>query len=558
MDLSKREVRNRSLPRQTFRRETTMPRQGTDLPAPEVNARIHRPDTSGADELTRILGLANTVGQKILGDIQEGKDTRDAADALLDFASDQKDDKRFTKSRAYRNAWQKAGAKKMALDISQEVSIAVEERLNDEDDPATIEDINEIVEGIFRSRLLDEQGQPLNLITPEAKAILGNALAEVKSTIMPKAQEAIREQQNSRFLGTHLENFLVETQRGSEIGAPVQVDVKDFTPVPEGWSGNVADAIEELGMGPSEAAEFIETGKDPRASSAPPAPPPPPKRTLIKVGRPTGRPPHSGTVTSTFSQHNKRGSAGVDIAGNKGDPIEAPAGGRVIKVDNNPDQRSGRHVIIDHGGGVTSSYSHLEATSVKPGDVVRPGQRIALMGNSGNTRSRTGGDGTHLHWRVKVKGKDVDPLSFSFNNAGTEIEGVVAQTGAEPELVSEATAKVAFPTRNVDPERFLRELPPSISKAQGKAFLIQGLINKANVDLDPSWLEELENSTRADGSPSFNPKEVATIISAREQIGERARTRAERAERDRHQENVERIIEAVSYTHLTLPTKRIV
>ena len=49
----------------------------------------------------------------------------------------------------------------------------------------------------------------------------------------------------------------------------------------------------------------------------------------VLIGPPTGRLPLPGAVTSTFSGHKARGSAGVDIDGKMGDPIEAPAGGKV-------------------------------------------------------------------------------------------------------------------------------------------------------------------------------------------------------------------------------------
>src|SRR3546814_8444332 len=110
-------------------------------------------------------------------------------------------------------------------------------------------------------------------------------------------------------------------------------------------------------------------------------------------------------------RHVARGSVGVDIDGRIGDPVEAPAGGKV-KIGR--DERAGLHVIIDHGNGVVSSYSHLSKVDLKDGDTVRPGQVFAAVGNTGNVQKGKGGDGSHLHYRVKVNGKDVDPLSHQF------------------------------------------------------------------------------------------------------------------------------------------------
>src|SRR3546814_6743375 len=82
-------------------------------------------------------------------------------------------------------------------------------------------------------------------------------------------------------------------------------------------------------------------------------------------------------------RHVARGSVGVDIDGRIGDPVEAPAGGKV-KIGR--DERAGLHVIIDHGNGVVSSYSHLSKVDLKDGDTVRPGQVFAAVGNTGNVQ----------------------------------------------------------------------------------------------------------------------------------------------------------------------------
>src|SRR5688500_5644497 len=111
MNLAKVERRPKSLPQRTFRRETTMPRQGTDLPEAEINARIVRPNDNGAEELLRLLGAANDTAQKGLRKVQDEKNEGEAGEAALDFAAGEKDDERFAKSFAYREAYQREGAK---------------------------------------------------------------------------------------------------------------------------------------------------------------------------------------------------------------------------------------------------------------------------------------------------------------------------------------------------------------------------------------------------------------------------------------------------------------
>lgn len=95
---------------------------------------------------------------------------------------------------------------------------------------------------------------------------------------------------------------------------------------------------------------------------------------------------------------------GIDYRGNTGDPIGAIAHGRVIFA-----QRlaiRGNHVIIDHGWGVVSAYSHLNEILVIPGQLVKQGETIGLIGTTGRTQ------GAHLHLEIAVNGHWVDPSQF--------------------------------------------------------------------------------------------------------------------------------------------------
>ena len=219
-DLAKRETPLRSRPQTTFRRETTIPRANTDLPGLEVNAQIHRPDMSGAEELSRVLGLANKVGQNIVRDVKESQDNQATADALLDYSKGQQNPELFAKSRAYRDAWQLQGAKKLAIDVSDEVTRKWNTALNDPDHPATMEELDKLFEDTVRGHLVDEHEQPLNFITPQAKMTLGTALMKLKTELVPQAARAIKLQQDDRLLATTFHNMIFERATGGEIGAP--------------------------------------------------------------------------------------------------------------------------------------------------------------------------------------------------------------------------------------------------------------------------------------------------------------------------------------------------
>lgn len=92
---------------------------------------------------------------------------------------------------------------------------------------------------------------------------------------------------------------------------------------------------------------------------------------------------------------------GVDMAAPTGTPIHAPADGVVSISDDY--YLSGGFTLIDHGQGVSTSYLHQSKRLVKPGDVVKRGQRIGLIGATGRAT------GPHLHWAMNWFQVKVDP-----------------------------------------------------------------------------------------------------------------------------------------------------
>ncbi len=93
---------------------------------------------------------------------------------------------------------------------------------------------------------------------------------------------------------------------------------------------------------------------------------------------------------------------GVDYAGAIGSPVKAPAAGKVLLWV--PDMfYSGGTLVIDHGHGITSNFLHLSDSLVKEGDLVKQGQVIAKVGNSGRVT------GPHLDWRMNWHKVRFDP-----------------------------------------------------------------------------------------------------------------------------------------------------
>ena len=93
---------------------------------------------------------------------------------------------------------------------------------------------------------------------------------------------------------------------------------------------------------------------------------------------------------------------GIDIAGNTGDPVVAAKGGTVVYAGNGV-RGYGNLLIVKHDALFLSAYAHNSRLLVKEGDVVKGGQQIAEMGDSGTDR-------TKLHFEVRKQGNPVDPL----------------------------------------------------------------------------------------------------------------------------------------------------
>ena len=66
----------------------------------------------------------------------------------------------------------------------------------------------------------------------------------------------------------------------------------------------------------------------------------------------------------------------------------------------------GNQVQIDHGNGLLTRYSHASKLAVSVGDIVTPGQVVALVGSTGRST------GPHLHFEVLKDGEFVDPEAY--------------------------------------------------------------------------------------------------------------------------------------------------
>lgn len=121
--------------------------------------------------------------------------------------------------------------------------------------------------------------------------------------------------------------------------------------------------------------------------------------------------PTTGVITSDFGIRvdpvygGQSYHEGIDIADDYGTQVVATAAGTVTFAGPT-DGGYGNLVEIDHGNGIVTRYGHNSVVLVSPGQQVRQGDVISLMGSTGKST------GSHLHYEVDVNGTPVDPIVF--------------------------------------------------------------------------------------------------------------------------------------------------
>jgi len=113
--------------------------------------------------------------------------------------------------------------------------------------------------------------------------------------------------------------------------------------------------------------------------------------------------PVKGKLTKLFSA-SESGKQGVSIVNASGSSIFAAAAGEVVYAGSGL-RGYGNLIIIKHSYDYLSAYAHNERLLVGEGELIKIGQKIATMGDSGT-------DHVHLHFEIRYKGKSVDPLRY--------------------------------------------------------------------------------------------------------------------------------------------------
>ncbi|RXJ02814.1 M23 family peptidase [Anaerobacillus alkaliphilus] len=131
------------------------------------------------------------------------------------------------------------------------------------------------------------------------------------------------------------------------------------------------------------------------------------KGTKVATSRGTGRlawPAVGGYISSYQGMRWGRFHRGIDIA--------RPTNRNILAADNGTvsfagwDGGYGNKVMINHNNGMTTLYAHLSSIDVRVGQTVSQGQKVGVMGSTGNST------GVHLHFEVLQNGKLKNPMDF--------------------------------------------------------------------------------------------------------------------------------------------------
>lgn len=178
-----------------------------------------------------------------------------------------------------------------------------------------------------------------------------------------------------------------------------------------------ADAPEVLGVAENMTAPVVPPKTEPAPSTPKPEATPKPAETKKPSSPGTFYWPVSGSIVEPFSideliksstMGDWRTHAGIDIETIDGASVCAVADGTVLSIEDDP--AWGVTVVVEHNGGLTSSYSNL-----LPGVVVTVGQKLNagdIIGAVGASASSEIAQDSHLHFEMQKDGAAIDPATL--------------------------------------------------------------------------------------------------------------------------------------------------
>lgn len=167
--------------------------------------------------------------------------------------------------------------------------------------------------------------------------------------------------------------------------------------------------------------------------------------------------------------------AGVDLATiPTGGPILAAKAGTVQTVTHNA-PGAGNYVTLNHGGGLSTRYLHMDSISVRQGQKVKVGQKVGVEGNTTGPGASIS-TGAHLHFEVRENGEPTDAAKWLKKN-GINLP-TVGLTSSDEEASKAGSRKPAGKKAKTNPHR------PGAGSADQAAKSEKAKPEKVDVDLD--------------------------------------------------------------------------
>lgn len=114
-------------------------------------------------------------------------------------------------------------------------------------------------------------------------------------------------------------------------------------------------------------------------------------------------PPVKGLISARYDSASKHYA--VDVVTEKDEPVKAAADGTVIFASWTAD--TGHVIIIEHQNNLITAYKHNASLSKEQGDLVKAGEVIAIVGNTGELTT-----GPHLHFELWNNGYPINPTNY--------------------------------------------------------------------------------------------------------------------------------------------------
>lgn len=202
----------------------------------------------------------------------------------------------------------------------------------------------------------------------------------------------------ARLYGTDVDTI----KKNNEFSDINKISPGDYIFVP-GVSAPRTETAKTVQQKPSQPSKPAET-----KSSDQPAKKAPPKKQPAKSSNVKAKNqyiwPVKGVVTSPFGPRWNRNHNGIDIGCPEGTPVYAAAAGKAVKVGEQGG--FGNLIVLQHGDDEFTIYAHNYKNLIQEGAVVKKGDKIALVGQTGNST------GPHLHFEIRVNSQPVDPAKI--------------------------------------------------------------------------------------------------------------------------------------------------